>query len=761
MSKFVFLDLETQNHPYLGMVASPHCPLNYVVAVGWAFDNGDIHSRYFNNKEEALQSNWGDLLNTAEYLVAHNATYEITWLLSTEREAFEKFLKRGGKIFCTQAAEYFLTNQTTTYATLNECSLKYGGTQKIDEVSLLWKQGILTADINKDLILRYLAGEGGDIANTRKVFVAQYKQMQERGILDMFNIRMDSLLFNAYATFNGLHVNMGTAHKQAEVQNKRIKELELTLQDILPKDLPEGFTFNFGSSYHRSGLIFGGGVGYTGYKPYDPPKYEQIICYKTLDGTYIPITDPTEDTSNFVQYASGKNKGMLKEFKIDSTVPKLKRDMDAIYRFEGLLKFEELPEVVREDYIGTNAEFKGKQNLRDGSPVYSTSGDSLELLATHTTVAKPFAELASLVKDTSTYYLVENYDEAGNLKTRKGMLQFVGDDGIIHHQLNGTSTITGRLSASKPNMQNLPRGETSAVKKMFNSRFEDGYIIEVDYSALEVVTLAAISNDKGLLTHLMNGTDMHCLRLSENLGESYESVLEKCQDHNHPDHKEYKSKRTAIKAPSFAAQYGASARGIAYATGCTVAFAEAFLANEEKLFPNSFGYKKYVRSRVEETGRNNVSREQHDNGHYVMYRTGYFEANSGTRYSFREYAKQVQRETVMDYSDTQLANYWCQGEASFIVQAACGYVIRHILGLPADLQSKIVVINTVHDAIYLDVQGEDTANEVGKYIAAIMADTPKRLCEVLPKLKEWRYDVTPFPAVAEYGKTMYDKTLCE
>jgi hypothetical protein len=76
------------------------------------------------------------------------------------------------------------------------------------------------------------------------------------------------------------------------------------------------------------------------------------------------------------------------------------------------------------------------------------------------------------------------------------------------------------------------------------------------------------------------------------------------------------------------------------------------------------------------------------------------------------------------------------------------------------MQSKVVVINTVHDAIYLDVQGEDLANEIGKFVAAIMADTPKRLCEVLPKLKEWRYDTTPFPAVAEYGKTMYDKTLC-
>ena len=75
-------------------------------------------------------------------------------------------------------------------------------------------------------------------------------------------------------------------------------------------------------------------------------------------------------------------------------------------------------------------------------------------------------ELRDLTKDTYTYYL--KVDEHGK---QSGMLQFVEPDGIIHHRLNNCSTVTGRLSGSNPNMQNIPRDGTSKVKEMFCSRF--------------------------------------------------------------------------------------------------------------------------------------------------------------------------------------------------------------------------------------------------------------------------------------------------
>ena len=91
---------------------------------------------------------------------------------------------------------------------------------------------------------------------------------------------------------------------------------------------------------------------------------------------------------------------------------------------------------------------------------------------------------------------------------------------------------------------------------MFSSRFgADGKIIEVDYSALEVVMLAALSGDDNLMKELLSGTDMHCLRLAAKLGEPYEEVKRKAvDDDTHPEHKRYKQMRTEIKTPSFAKQ---------------------------------------------------------------------------------------------------------------------------------------------------------------------------------------------------------------
>ena len=204
-------------------------------------------------------------------------------------------------------------------------------------------------------------------------------------------------------------------------------------------------------------------------------------------------------------------------------------------------------------------------------------------------------------------------------------------------------------------------------------------------------------------------------------------------------------------------QYGASAAGIAYATGCSVQEAELFQETERKLFPESSMFaEKYVRPEVERTGVNCMHREMYDDGSWGIYRVGHFRAKGGTCYSFRQYPKYINGQNVLDYKDTQLANYWCQGEASFIVQAACARVIRELMKRNfAD--GKVLPINTVHDAIYLDCATEELAREYGLLVQRIMEETPKAMCEVMPEYKDWRYDTTPFPAACEMGKNMMSK----
>ena len=765
---WLIVDLETENHEYYNSVASPFHAQNYVVAPGWALDDGPVQHRYFNSREEADTSDWfKTAIQNAAVLVAHNATFELHWFLHRHYSDLMAFFKRGGRVYCTQLAEYLLSGQTETYPALDSTAPKYGGTHKIDEVKVLWEQGALTSEIPKDLLLTYLAGPEGDIENTRKVLFGQLQKLEEKGMLQMVLERNDALLFNAICTFNGLYIDMETAKKNHVDQLAEADRIRNEILQQFPKDLPKEFNFNFGSDYHMSAWLFGGPVKYDVKVSYNPIKYELADYYYygknqrilVEDYNNLPLAERNEIHKTIKLYTRGKNAGLFKVFREETDVEKLKWG-EAVYRFPGLINLKKLPLHVRDNYLGRNAQFRGKRTLYDDiTPVYSTSADSLDLLKNFTDVAKPLARLAELDKDNGTYYIKHEYDANGNVKKVKGMLQYVNENNIIHHQLNGTSTVTARLSSSNPNLQNLPRDGTSKVKEMFTSRFgPSGRICEIDYTALEVVTGAAASGDKNLLNALLSGTDMHCYRLAGALGESYEEVLAKCKDENHPDHKQYKQLRIDIKPRAFAAQYGASPAGISFATGCTIEEAEQFLETEAKLFPESIAFRSVIREEVERTGAKmeNIHREMMDDGRWLTYRVGQYRGPGGTIYSFRQREQWKEGVKVLDYKDTEIANYWNQGEASFIVQVACGLVIRWLIQNDF-FDHQVLPINTVHDAIYLDCINEEWAAFGSKYVAELMSYAPKYMCEVMLKYKEWGYDTIPFPAVPEVGQNMHTK----
>ncbi len=744
-------------------VGSPFCKDNYIVAVGWGTTLEDIQTRYFYSREESRQDDWIHCLRNTDAIVAHNATFEIQWLLSEYKDEFLAFLRRGGRVLCTQLAEYLLSNQTDLYPDLNSTAPKYGGTEKIDEVKLLWEQGILTADIDKDLLLEYLGSDHGDIANTIKTFVGQEKLLKERNMIPMYLMRCDAMLFNSFCMFNGLKVDLETAYRNKEEQEKRVVELKEKIKEYLP-ELPEDFAFKFTSDYHMSAWLYGGVVTYDTKVPYDPPKYEKIECFQYKDDVgnlkYCPQSEyATHPERDYTKFCAGKNKGLPKPFKIDSAIEKLKWGKKPII-FEGLIDLRKLPEERKEKFLGERAEFRSKRFLPNGSPVYSSGKDALDCIRFELPVVQELLELGKLEKDLGTYYLRTKYNPDGSISETTGMLQYVEPEThVVHHQLNNCATVTTRLSSSTPNLQNLPRDGTSKVKEMFVSRFPNGYVCEIDYTSLEVVDIAAASGDHALLNALINRIDMHCYRLAGALHEDYEEVLKKCKDEEHPEHKKYKELRTTIKPRAFAAQYGASAEGIAYATGCTVKEAREFLDTEAKLFPESRAFATtVVRPQVQETGKlpENLHREVTDGGIWTLYRRGYYESPGGTRYSFRQYPQWRNHQQTMDYKDTQIANYPIQGESAFIVQAACGLVIRWLLKNNF-FDNQVLVINQVHDAIYLDCASEELARECSTKVVEIMAYAPKYICKKIPAYKAWNYDTTPFPAVPEYGKNLYEK----
>ena len=80
----------------------------------------------------------------------------------------------------------------------------------------------------------------------------------------------------------------------------------------------------------------------------------------------------------------------------------------------------------------------------------------------------------------------------------------------LHTSYNQTITITGRLSSSNPNLQNIPikTNDGKNIRKTFIAK--KGYkIISADYSQIELRVMAHLSKDKNLLNSFLNGEDVH------------------------------------------------------------------------------------------------------------------------------------------------------------------------------------------------------------------------------------------------------------
>lgn len=776
-NKIMHLDLEVQNHPYFGAVASPRHPENYVVMLGQAIEDkplaGERELKHFQNKEEA--KGWLQIPDDVYLLVAHNAPFELDWMFVQCRDEILKFLKRGGKVFCTAYAHYLLTNQQETYPSLDSIAPLYGGSHKIDGIKALWDQGVLTADIDPDLLKDYLIGPKGDIENTRRVFYGQVKKLLERGMWKMAMERMEGMIFCALAMDSGLHVYRDLAMAQLREGEAKILALREEFQKHRAQ-FPADCEFKESSDFHMSAWLYGGPLKYKARVPSTDQDgnlvQEKGDFYLFGKDTYIEVSDANMEGSELFaayefshgqadRYRAGKNKGLVKTHRRDTDRLKMKWG-HAIHQCDGIANLNQLPEDVRKSFV---EEFTGKRSLADGSPVYSTGKDAIEVLSKRRefdeatrTVLESLLLFAKLDKDMGTYYLREVCDEEGNVVKQSGMLQYLNDKDYVHHSLNCTATVTSRLSSNRPNFQNLPRGDTSEVKKMFTSRFgSDGVIIEADYSALEVVTLAAFSKDKNLVKALLEGIDMHCFRLAGQLGEPYEEVLKKCKDQTHPEHQRYNQMRTDIKPKAFAYQYGATAHGIAFATGCTVAEAQAFIDAEKALFPEVEDY--YDDVITPEVNKNVVRHREEVDGKWRVYGTGTWQSPGGTTYEFRQYPKNIwvdgQKQEVMMFKPTQIRNYPIQGESGFFVQGICGRVFRELLArdfFPDEHGNpRVYIINTVHDAIYLDCH-LSVLDEVAALVKEVMESLPQYFSA------KYGYELdVPFPAAVEFGHSMFQK----
>lgn len=162
-------------------------------------------------------------------------------------------------------------------------------------------------------------------------------------------------------------------------------------------------------------------------------------------------------------------------------------------------------------------------------------------------------------------------------------------EGRIHGRFKLEGTVTGRLSSTDPNLQNIPREATAAdIKPMFVP--PPGYVLlQADYSQAELRVMAAMAGEETMVKWFKEGKDIHittALKMYKQ-EDRYDEVVEilKKEDDNDPRFLEWTKKRKYAKTINFGIIYGQGPPKLAEALGWTVEEAKKFLKDYFKLFP--------------------------------------------------------------------------------------------------------------------------------------------------------------------------------
>ena len=203
--------------------------------------------------------------------------------------------------------------------------------------------------------------------------------------------------------------------------------------------------------------------------------------------------------------------------------------------------------------------------------VVSTAQDVLEELSVHHEAPRLVLEYRQLAK------LRSNYTEQLPL--------LVDKHSRVHTTFNQVATSTGRLSATNPNLQNIPvRTELGReIRAAFTAR--PGHVLlSADYSQIELRLMAHFSQDPLLLHAYSNNIDIHTLTASEVFG-----VPEAQMD---------KETRGRAKAVNFGIVYGISPFGLAANLGIDQKTAKTYI---ETYFDRYAGVRTFIERTLAET----------------------------------------------------------------------------------------------------------------------------------------------------------------
>ncbi|MFW6043332.1 MAG: DNA polymerase I [Marinilabiliaceae bacterium] len=283
---------------------------------------------------------------------------------------------------------------------------------------------------------------------------------------------------------------------------------------------------------------------------------------------------------------------------------------------------------------------------------YSTSEETLQKLRDRHPIVEHILDHRGLKKLLNTY--VEALPKLVNEET-----------GRLHTSFNQAVVVTGRLSSSNPNLQNIPIREEEGreMRKAFVVSNDDYVFFSGDYSQVELRLMAHLSDDRNLLDAFNRGEDIHAATAAKIFNVSTEEVTS--------------DMRRKAKTANFGIIYGISVFGLSERLNIPRGEAKTIIDGYFENFPGVKEYMDRVIARAREQG-------------YVE-----------TMFGRRRYLPDIKsrNSVVRGVAERNAINAPIQGAAADIIKKAMVAVARSFE--EKGLQSKMVL--QVHDELNFEV----------------------------------------------------------
>ncbi len=235
----------------------------------------------------------------------------------------------------------------------------------------------------------------------------------------------------------------------------------------------------------------------------------------------------------------------------------------------------------------------------------------------------------------------------------------------IHTNYIQTVTATGRLSSSKPNLQNIPvRTEMGReIRKAFCAKDKNHLLLAADYSQIELRIIAGLSNDESMIHAFKHNQDIHTETASKIFNTPFDNVS--------------REMRSKAKMVNFGIIYGISAFGLSQRLNIKRGEAKEIIDNYFQQYPL---IKKYMNENIE------LAREK-----------GYVE----TIFKRKRFLPNINsgNGTMRSFDERNAINAPIQGSAADIIKLAMIKIHSKMRNL--NLKSKLLL--QVHDELVFDM----------------------------------------------------------